>query len=197
MESYLITSLYNLDCIKFGKFELKNKKISPFYVDIRNILSEPNIIKIICEQIYEKFIKTHHLEAFKNNETLSICGLPYSGIPIASYISCIYNIPLLLLRKEQKSYGTKKMLEGVTDKTNKILLLDDVITSGSSISESLQFFDQLKIIDIVTIIDRESKKSIENYKSLYKISDIFKILKSNNLIDDEKFTNSLNFIKNC
>ena len=197
MNKLLIKKFFELECFKFGSFQLKNNQISPFYINLRTIISEPKTLKIIAKLIYDTFIKTYHLECLENNEVLSICGLPYAGIPLAMFISSLYNIPILMLRKENKNYGTKQMIEGITNKTNKVILLDDIITSGTSINESIPYFADLEIIDIITIIDREQKKiSSQSYKSLFKITEIFHFLKLANLINKEEYDNSLGFINN-
>lgn len=193
MNKLIIKKLFDLNCFKFGSFQLKNNQISPFYINLRTLISNPETLSILAELVYKKFIKPIHIE---KNEVLSICGLPYAGIPLASFISCKYNIPLLLLRKEKKNYGTKQMIEGITEETNKVILIDDIITSGTSINESLEFFNQFEIINIITVIDREQNKNIENYDSLFTISEVFHFLKLSNLISKEQYESSLEFIKN-
>ena len=196
MNKLLIKKIFELECFKFGSFQLKNNQMSPFYINLRTIISEPETLKIIAKLIYNTFIKSYHLKCIENNEVLSICGLPYAGMPLAMYISCMYNIPILMLRKEKKNYGTKKMIEGITNKTEKVILLDDIITSGASINESLPYFKDLEIIDIITIIDREQNKIIyQSYKSLFKITEILHFLKLANLINKEEYYNSLGFIQ--
>ena len=196
MNKTLIKELFNLECFKFGSFSLKNGQTSPFYINLRNIISKPEILKIIAQIVYNEHIKKYHLEAIQKGEILSICGLPYAGIPLATYISCLYNIPLLLLRKEKKKHGTKQMIEGVTSNTKKIILIDDIITSGSSIQESLQYFSNFEILDIITIIDREQKKIFDNdYKYLYKITEILHFLKLGKIINREEYETALKFIE--
>ena len=193
MNKLIIKKLFDLNCFKFGSFQLKNNQISPFDINLRTLISNPETLSILAELVYKKFIKPIHIE---KNEVLSICGLPYAGIPLASFISCKYNIPLLLLRKEKKNYGTKQMIEGITEETNKVILIDDIITSGTSINESLEFFNQFEIINIITVIDREQNKNIENYDSLFTISEVFHFLKLSNLISKEQYDSSIEFIKN-
>jgi uridine monophosphate synthetase len=196
MNKTLIKQLFKLECIKFGSFTLKNGQTSPFYINLRNIISKPEILKTIAKIVYKEHIKKYHLDAIEQGEILSICGLPYAGIPLATYISCLYDIPLLLLRKEEKKYGTKQMIEGITSNTNKVILIDDIITSGSSIRDSLQYFSDLEIIDIVTVIDREHKKIFDNdYKYLYKITEILHFLKLGKIINREEYETSLKFIE--
>ena len=193
MTKLIIKNLFDLNCFKFGSFKLKNNQISPFYINLRILISNPETLSILAELVYKKFIKPIYLE---RKEVLSICGLPYAGIPLASFISCKYNIPLLLLRKEKKNYGTKQMIEGITEETNKVILIDDIITSGTSINESLVFFNEFEIINIITVIDREQSKNIENYNSLFTISEVFHFLKLSNLISKEQYDTSFEFIKN-
>ena len=195
MNKYLIQKFFDLKSIKFGDFKLKSGNNSPFYINLRNIISEPLVLKKLAQEVYEQKIKDLHLECIEKGETLSICGLPYAGIPLASYISCLYNIPLLILRKEKKDYGTKQMIEGITPKTHRIILIDDIITTGLSIKESLIYFNNLEIERIIVVIDREQKKIIEvDYDSLFKIKEIFHFLKLGQHISKKDFEDCINFL---
>lgn len=198
MNKTIIEKLFNLKCFKFGSYKLKNNLESPFYINLRHLIAYPEIMKILSKMIYSDLIEKHHLKCMEEGKTLSICGLPYAGMPIANYISNMYNIPLLLLRKEKKDYGTKQMIEGITEKTDKVILIDDIITSGSSIIESLHYFSNMEILDIIVIIDREQKKKDNelNYNSLFKISDIFHFFKTRKLISKNNYDDSISFVKN-
>ena len=166
----IIKKLYEYDCILFGDFVLKSGIRSTYYLNLRNIIAYPKLLKQIANLVYEKHIKNMHQKYLENSEGLSICGLPYAGIPLASYISSMYDIPLIILRKEKKEYGTKKMLEGINQDTKNIILIDDIITSGLSIYESLPYFNDYNICNIITVIDREQEKIYNiKYKSLFKI----------------------------
>ena len=196
MNKIIIEKLARLGCFKFGEFKLKTGQISPFYINLRDIISNPEILKTLSTIIYKKYIEKEHLICIEEGTVLSICGLPYAGIPIASYISCMYNLPLVMLRKEKKNYGTKKMIEGINNNTNKIILIDDIITSGTSINESLIHFNNFQIVDVIVIIDREQKKQCNfKYNSLYNITEIFQFLKIQKLISKEEFDKSVLFIK--
>ena len=195
MNKYLIQKFFDLKSIKFGDFKLKSGNNSPFYINLRNIISEPLVLKKLAQEVYEQKIKEIHLNCIDKGETLSICGIPYAGIPLASYISCLYNIPLLILRKEKKDYGTKQMIEGITPKTHRIILIDDIITTGLSIKESLIYFNNLEIERIIVVIDREQKKIIEvDYDSLFKIKEIFHFLKLGQHISKKDFEDCINFL---
>ena len=197
MNKYLIQKFFDLKSIKFGDFKLKSGINSPFYINLRNLISEPLVLKKLAKVVYEQKIKEIHLDCIEKDETLSICGLPYAGIPLASYISCLYNIPLLILRKEKKDYGTKQMIEGITENTNKVILIDDIITTGLSIEESLFHFENLEIVKIIVVIDREQKKIIDvNYDHIFKIKEIFHFLKLGQHISKKDFEDCIYFLNN-
>ena len=91
----MIEELISSNCIKIGKWKLKNGEISKYYYDIKNIISNPKLLKQIGDQLYSKL-----------NDFDIICGIPYGGLPIALYISVTYNKPLIYIRDKVKEYGT-------------------------------------------------------------------------------------------
>lgn len=95
--------LYRIGAIKFGSFTLKSGMQSPFYFDLRMIVSHPKIMETVAELMWT---------ARPGNGHELVCGVAYTGLPIATVISVKQNIPMLIRRKESKSYGTKKLVEG-------------------------------------------------------------------------------------
>ena len=88
------------------------------------------------------------------------------------------------------------MIEGITENTNKVILIDDIITTGLSIEESLFHFENLRIEKIIVVIDREQKKIIDvNYDPIFKIKEIFHFLKLGQHISKKDFEDCINFLK--
>lgn len=141
----MIEKLLESNCIKIGKWKLKNGDISKYYFDIKNIISTPNLLCKIGDELYKK------LEDFD-----IICGIPYGGLPIATYISTKYNKPLIYLRDKTKQYGTGKLIEGEYKLSDRCVIIDDVITSGGSMEEAINNLkDKVTIVQAAVVMDRQ------------------------------------------
>ena len=128
---------------------MKNGENSKYYFDMKNLISYPSLLKKIGDEIYKK------LEPFD-----IICGIPYGGLPITSYISTTYNKPMILLRDKTKEYGLQQRIEGNHSPRDKCVIIDDVITSGASIQEAIDYLqDKVNIVKCIVIFDRQ-----QNYK---------------------------------
>ena len=107
-----------------------------------------------------------------------ICGTPYGAVPFASYISIKNDIPMILLRKEQKEYGTNQLIEGEFTEGQKVILIEDVTTSGNSVIDAAEKLEAngLIISQIITSFSRSENKELM-YKEipieyLYHMNDI-------------------------
>ncbi|MCD1116118.1 orotidine-5'-phosphate decarboxylase [Chryseobacterium turcicum] len=185
---------YKLGIIKFGRFTLKSGIESPFYVDLRPLASDPKILKNLANYLLEML----PLDNFD-----LICGVPYAALPMATAMSLESYIPLIIKRKEAKSYGTKKLIEGIYQKGQNCLLVEDVITSGKSLIETIAEVEQedLKVADIVVVLDREQggKQLLESkgYKvhTLFNISEVCTILQETGELSDEEVKRIQGFLQ--
>src|SRR5690348_12777218 len=89
----LIHALHQIGAIKFGTFTLKSGQTSKIYLDLRQIVSHPTILRHVAEAIWQT-VKTCHADV--------ICGVPYTALPIATCISLEHTIPMIMRRKEKK-----------------------------------------------------------------------------------------------
>ena len=185
---------YKLEIIKFGKFTLKSGIESPFYVDLRPLASDPKILKKLAEHLLEILPKDNKLDL--------ICGVPYAALPMATVMSLLSEIPLIMKRKEAKDYGTKKLIEGIYKQGQSCLLVEDVITSGKSLLETIAEVEKegLKVSDIVVVLDRQQggKELLEQkgYRvhTLFTITEVVKILHEAGEIDDEQVAKIHDFL---
>lgn len=184
----LILNLFDTKCIQFGSFTLKSGEVSPIYIDLKNIVSFPHIVNNITKCLYKKM---------EYCEYTKIVGVPYGGLVISTALLKEYSIPMILVRKEVKKYGMKKNIEGELRDTDKLLVIEDTITSGSSVLNFISLIKTInkhvKIEDIIVICDRrclDNKTKLYDYNvhSLFTMHDIITtLLKHDKLsIDDYK-----------
>ena len=165
MKNSLIESLLLNDCIKTGNFKLKNGSVSKYYFDLKNIISNPSLLRDIGDYLYSNIKEDFDI----------ICGIPYGGLPIATYISTKYNKPMIMLRSSKKEYGMQKLIEGKYNKDMKCVIVDDVITSGKSLQDAYDILkDEVIIVKSIVVFNRQ-----QNYKCSF---DVKCLLHKNDLI---------------
>lgn len=164
IEYDLIKKLVNTNCIKIGNFTLKNGSVSKYYFDMKNLISNPILLSQIGNLIYEML-----------GDFDIITGIPYGGLPIATYISTQYNKPMIILRDNVKTYGTEKLIEGEYKKTDKCVIIDDVITTGGSIVKAYEILSEyVDVVDVVTIFDRQQHTNPLKFRSLLSKTDVIR-----------------------
>lgn len=149
----LIDQLKDCEVIQNGEFTLKSGKKSKIYIDMRKVISFPDVHEFICNKLIQKI---------KRDKIDLICGTPYGAVPYTSYISINQKIPMIFLRKEEKKHGKKKLVEGNYKNGERVLLIEDVTTSGGSVSEAAYMLEQqgLKVTQILAIVSRNPIREI-------------------------------------
>ena len=189
----LAIKLYNLGLIKIGQFILSSGIKSPFYIDLRELIGYPQLMKKVANLILREARKKCSFEV--------LVGIATGGIPLVAYMSCIGEIPMAYVRREEKKYGTGKILEGFVS-NRKVLLIDDVATTGRSLERAVNVIrDNDGLIEhAFVVIDREQgarerlKKIGVKLHSLLTVTDLFRILHKNSLISDEKYEEIMSYI---
>lgn len=168
----LIKQLKQHDIIKYGEFILKCGAKSNIYVDFKSVISYPSLMSDIAFELSKLII---------HNGVL--CGVPQGGLSYTTLISHIKNMPMILVRNEKKDYGTCQQIEGNTF-NNEIILIEDVITTGSSVLNIIKILEQNGMIikQIICILDREAG-GVAELKQNYNVTSLLTLTQCLNYIE--------------
>ncbi len=148
MDSEVREALLKAGCITFGNFILSSGRRSNIYIDIRRLYSFPRYLQVVVDAI---------VGLLERLNPGGICGVPTGGLPLSSIVAYRMALPLIFVRKREKNYGTRKLVEGTIRSGAKYVVVDDVATTGSSIARAIESIRELGGIvgDAVVVVDRE------------------------------------------
>jgi len=190
--------LNKIGALQFGAFKLTSGKISPYYIDLRIVPSFPDAFQKVCN-FYVDFIKNEI--GTKNFDR--IAGIPVAGIPFASLIAYILKKPFLYIRKGVRLHGRQRRIEGILAPGDRVLLIDDLITTGLSLKKAAKAItaEGGVLTDAVVLLDREEggreklEKSGIKLHALLNVSGICKKLYEIGAIDEDQLKTILRQIK--
>lgn len=191
--------LFKNQIIKFGDFTLASGKKSPYYVDLRLVASFPQEFRKMVKHLEKMIVESIGLDKFD-----SFVSVPTGGLVIASALSLETVKPLIYVRSKPKDYGTSKSIEGKIFDGMKVLMIDDVATTGGSVINAIQSLRDSKITvnEVFVIVNRleGANEALEelNIKthSVLDILQITEILVNEKLIEKEILEKVKNQIDN-
>lgn len=190
--------LNKIGALQFGAFKLTSGKISPYYIDLRIVPSFPGAFQKVCD-FYTSFIKDEI--GTKNFDR--IAGIPVAGIPFASLTAYNLKKPFLYIRKGVRLHGRQKRIEGILAPGDRVLLIDDLVTTGLSLRKAAKAItaEGGVVTDTVVFLDREEggkeklEKSGIKLHALLNVSEIVNRLYETGTIDHEQLKIILKQIK--
>ncbi|MBT5201249.1 MAG: orotate phosphoribosyltransferase [Thaumarchaeota archaeon] len=143
--------LHQKGIIKFGDFTLASGKKSSYYVDLRLVPSYPHEFRNMVKYLENKITEDIGLEKFD-----SIVSVPTGGLVIASALAIETVKPLIYVRSKPKDYGTSKSVEGKIKDGMKVVMIDDVATTGGSVVNAIKSLKEvnISITDAYVIVNR-------------------------------------------
>jgi|TARA_B100001971_G_C18101204_1_gene488941 uridine monophosphate synthetase len=193
MNEKVAQALCDANVVKLGSFQLASGRESPVYIDLRILPSYPKAFKAVTDE-FSALIKELKMDI--------VAGVETAGIPISTAISIKTKIPMIYVRRRPKGYGTNSMIEGIIDKGQKVVLIDDLITNGGS---KLRFIDGVKqadakVNDVAVILDRGQggKEMLDGegikLHSLITLKELLGYMREHSLISKEEYTKVLEYL---
>ncbi len=129
-----------------GTFTLRSGKTSNYYLDKYRFETQPDILEYLGKAFAE----------YKTDATTLIGGPELGGVALAAAASMASGIPFVIIRNSKKDYGTSKIFEGILNEGDKVLLVEDIATTGGQVLEAAKDITKAgaEVERIVAVIDR-------------------------------------------
>lgn len=188
-----VDALLSTGCFRLGEFTLKSGKKSPFYIDLRKLVSDPRAMKIAARA---------YASLASECEYDRIAGIPAAGLPLATAASIEIGKPMIWPRMPVKEHGTGNRVEGEFCAGEHILLLDDLITTGASKIEAIDILrsEGLIVQDLVVLIERgaQGRRDMDsakvNLRAFIHVKELFGVLLQNGTIDSRKYEQLMEYV---
>ncbi len=146
MDKALADMLRKTGAVKYGDFTLSSGRKSDYYVDKYVFETNPSCLEAIGDRI-----------AGMAGGVQRLAGIEIGSIPLAAISSVKSGIPFVIVRKEKKGYGTNRLIEGVYSEGEKVLVIEDVITTGKGALGAVRVLREAGLIvdRVVCVVDRE------------------------------------------
>jgi orotate phosphoribosyltransferase len=185
------------DALKIDDYILFSGKKSPYYVDLRQAISDPMSMDLIANSLARIIDNEIGRDKFDK-----ILGVPTAGVPFTTIVCQKLAIPMLYYRKERKEHGVRKKIEGKMEINDRILMIDDLITTGKSVIQAAQAAREQGglVTELVVLLDREQggrefilSNNIRPHV-LFTVSDAFEWLNEVKLLNDGDYKVIMDYI---
>ncbi len=200
---WLADEIWNLGAIQFGDFSLGHTVVhSPVYVNLRKLISSPAALRATVEVMIEE-VRT--LQSMRNPRVARydlVAGVPFGGLLLATAYSLLTDMPLLYLHPAKD--GESTVIEGAYATGQTVLIIDDLITGGSSVIQTAARLEAEHLIveDALVLLDRQQggrerlKRSGISLTSILTLEAILHYLGGSRKISGEWYHKSIEYLHN-
>ena len=200
---WLAQTLYDLGGVQFGNFTVSESAVSsPVFVNPKVLISNPTALRVASKLMQQEINLAQSLRRPRVHPFAVVAGVPVGGLLLASAYSLETNVPLIYARIRPEGTG-KRGIEGRFNTGDIALIIDDLITRGSSILETAELLQEngLKVKDVIVLIDREHGAAERLRRHGYNLISILKLdvmlthYKSRGLISEETYNTSAEYLR--
>lgn len=132
-----------------GDFTLRSGRKSNYYLDKYLFTTKPQLLAEVAKLFAQRLSTI--------NGVNRLAGAELGGIPLVTAVGLQTGLPFVFVRNKKKEYGTAKQLEGELNKGDRVVLLEDVATSGGQAVEAVETLRELgaDVLAVLTVIDRQ------------------------------------------
>jgi orotate phosphoribosyltransferase len=141
----LIDALRAAEAVEFGEFELSHGGTSDYYVDKYLFETDPECLRQIAEAFAERI------------DEPKLAGVALGAVPLVAVTSAETGRPYVIARKQAKEYGTGNRIEGRLDDGERVVVLEDIATTGKSALDAVEALREAgAVVDrVLVVVDRE------------------------------------------
>jgi orotate phosphoribosyltransferase/uridine monophosphate synthetase len=192
---WLAQTLFDLGGVQFGNFTVSESAVSsPVFVNPKVLISNPTALRVASKLMQQEINLAQSLRRARAHPFAVVAGVPVGGLLLATAYSLETNIPMIYARVRPEGTG-KRGIEGRFNMGDAALIIDDLITRGSSVLETAELLEEngLKVKDVIVLVDREHGASERlrrrgfNLISILKLDVMLNHYMSGGLISEETY----------
>lgn len=142
----LVEALRACGALQFGEFTLTSGRTSRYYVDIKRAVTRPDVLRAIVEEMRP------HAAGYDR-----LAGMELGAIPLVVALALETSLPYVMVRKEGRTHGTRRGLEGELEKGDRVLVVEDVTTTGGTVRRGVERLRKAgaTVDRVVCVVDRQ------------------------------------------
>lgn len=201
----LAQALFDLGGVQFGEYDLgPTAGRSPIYINPRVLISEPAMLRRVARLIHSEIQADHARRRPRLASFAAVAGVPMGGLHIATAYALESETPLIYLRPSYTSRGgTDSKIEGRIIEGQSALVIDDLMTGGSSILSTAQTLEQagMTVRDAIVLIDREQGgiERLHEYgcrvTPILRLKTMLNYYHASELIDDTTYEQAMTYLQ--
>jgi len=174
---WLAQTLFDLGGVQFGNFTVSESAVSsPVFVNPKVLISNPTALRVASKLMQQEINLAQSLRRARAHSFTVVAGVPVGGLLLATGFSLETNIPMIYARVRPEGTG-KRGIEGRFNIGDAALIIDDLITRGSSVLETAELLEEnsLKVKDVIVLVDREHGATERLRRRGYNLISILKL----------------------